>query len=110
MFAHNDLLTSLAARVHGGDTTAVAGLREQLESRMTRAVQQVMRTGSDTSPLDRRILRELAGAVRPSPAGSRPDRTQLSAQVARRLCAAVIAKLQRGGPTAPMMKDTVRDL
>jgi hypothetical protein len=77
---------------------------------MTSAVQQVMRTGMTSSPLDRRILRELAGAVRPYAAGIMPDRVQLSAQVAQRLCAAVIAKLRRGGQSAQMLKDTVRDL
>jgi hypothetical protein len=108
MFTHNDPLTLLAARARGGDRTALVGLREQLEPRMTRAVQQVMRTGSDTSPLDRRILRELAGSVRPCPSGKPPDRAVLVGQVAQRLCAAVIARLQRR-PSATAMKDTVRD-
>jgi hypothetical protein len=108
MFASNDPLTQLAARVRGGDRAALVGLREQLEPRMTRAVQQVMRTGAHTSPLDRRILRELAGSVRGHCPGASPDRAALVGQVARRLCAAVIARLQRSSPAAAL-RDTVRD-
>jgi hypothetical protein len=108
MFANNDPLTQLAARVRGGDRSALAGLRKQLEPRMAQAVWQVMRTGSDTSALDRRILRELAGSVHAYPPQAVPDRAALVGQVARRLCAAVITRLQRATPAAAM-KDTVRD-
>jgi hypothetical protein len=75
---------------------------------MTRAVQQVLRTGSDNSPLNRRILRELHGTRRT--AGAAPDRGQLAVQVARRLCAVVLAGLQRGGPAVQVDKETVLDL
>src|SRR5262245_6606368 len=106
MPVYDDPLAVLAAQVRRGDAGAVCGLRDELEPRLARAVRQVLRTGSDTSPLDRRILKELSGAPRP---GDRRGRRQLACRVARRLCAQVIAGLQRDAPAAEALKDTVRD-
>ncbi len=110
MTVYDNALATLAARVRGGDTGALTGLRQELEPRLTFVVRQVLRTGSDGSPLDRRILREVArtaGSGRPPAAR---DRESLVAQVTRRLCALVIAGLRRSQPAADPFKDTVLDV
>jgi hypothetical protein len=109
MAVYDDPLTSLAACVRGGDPTALAGLREQLEPRITRVVQQVMRVGPGRSALDRKIARELDVSTRTHPAGPR-DGPALAAQVARRVCAAVLAGLRAPSPRPQGFKDTVRGL
>jgi hypothetical protein len=106
---YNNPLNSLAARVRGGDVAAVSGLRAALEPRMTLVVQQVLRTGPGRSALDRRIARELALSERTHPGGPR-DRQTLAAQVARRLCSAVIDGLRDKPPSPEGLKDTVLDL
>jgi hypothetical protein len=103
MFAHENALTMLASQVRGGDRAAAASLCLELEPRMTRVVQQVLRTGSDRSPLDRQIQRELG---RP---GVPHDPPRLVAEVARRICAQVVARLQHGRGAPGILKDTVRD-
>jgi hypothetical protein len=106
---YDNPLNSLAARVRGGDAKAVCGLRAALEPRMTLVVQQVLRTGPGRSPLDRRIAHELALSERTHPGGPR-DRTALAAQVAQRLCAAVIDGLRANPRSSEALKDTVLDL
>jgi hypothetical protein len=109
MPAYDDPLNSLAACARGGDHATLAGLREELEPRLTRVVQQVMRVGPGRSALDRKIARELAVSARTHPDGPR-DGQALAAQVARRVCAAVLAGLRAPTPRPQGLKDTVRDL
>jgi hypothetical protein len=106
-FSH-DPIPTLAAQVRGGDPSAVTELREELLPRLWPVVRQVLRTRSDSSPLDRRILRELGRARQ----ADGPRGRRLVARVARRLCALVITRLQRGAPCASAagLKDTVRGL
>jgi hypothetical protein len=109
MPVYDDPLTSLAACVRGGDQAALAGLRQELEPRLTRVVQQVMRLGPGRSALDRKIARELAVSARTHP-GSPRDGQALAAQVAGRVCAAVLDGLRAPAPRPQGFKDTVRDL
>ncbi|MCI0464579.1 MAG: hypothetical protein L0Z62_47215 [Gemmataceae bacterium] len=104
----DDPIPTLATQVRCGDREAVTELREELMPRLTPVVRQVLRTGSDSSPLDRRILRELARARR----ADGPHGRRLVGRVVRRLCALVIARLQRGAPRGPGagIKETVRGL
>src|SRR5262249_29215472 len=109
MSVYDNPLNSLAARVRGGDATALSGLRNELEPRITQVVQQVLRIGPGRSALDRQIARELALSERAYPGGP-GDRQALAAQVARRVCAVVIDRL-RNNPRGPEgLKDTVRGL
>ncbi len=109
MPVYDDPLTSLAACVRRGDHTALAGLRAELEPRITRVVQQVMRVGPGRSALDRKIARELAVSARTHPAAPR-DGQALAAQVARQVCAAVLDGLKAPAPRPYGLRDTVRDL
>jgi hypothetical protein len=109
MSVYDNPLNTLAARVRGGDPTAVVGLRKQLEPCITQVVHQVLRAGPGRSALDRRIAQELAHSERTHPGGPR-DRQALAAQVARRVCTVVIDRL-RNNPRGPEgLKDTVLDL
>jgi hypothetical protein len=109
MPVYDDPLTSLTARARGGDSVALAGLRDELEPRITRVVQQVMRIGPGGSALDRKIARELALSARTHPDGSR-DGQALATQVARRVCAAVLAGLRAPSLRPEGLRDTVRGL
>ena len=82
MPVYNDPLTSLAACVRGGDRTALAGLRAELEPRITRVVQQVMRVGPGRSALDRKIARELAVSARTHPGAPRDGQALIEAVIA----------------------------
>jgi hypothetical protein len=110
MMLYDDALTSLAARVRGGDTAAVPGLREQLEPRLRPVVRQVLRIGPDGSALDRRILREVTRTAGAHGALGGRDRESLVAQVARRVCSQVIADLGRNGPAGQAHRDTVKNV
>ena len=106
MVVYNDPLLSLAARVGAGDVTAVAHLRAELEPRLGPEVQRVLHIGPNCSPLDRQIERELAFSGRSHPGG----RQALVAQVARRVCTAIITELRSQPRTPEALKDTVRNL
>src|SRR5947209_13602878 len=105
MMLYDDALTSLAARVRGGDAAAVPGLRAQLEPRLRPVVRQVLRIGSDGSALDRRILREVARTTGARGALGGRAHESLVAQVARRVCAQVIADLGRNGLASQAHRD-----
>jgi hypothetical protein len=95
-------LQKLADQVGAGDAHAAATLRRQLEPQVRHMVRRTLRVGRPTSAVAAAILRE-AARVTPTSWDS-PDRMaeQVTAEVARRVCAALVEQvLARRGSHGP---------
>jgi hypothetical protein len=98
-------LHTLASRIRQADPAAAVGLCRQLEPMMNLAVAQAIRTGSESSPLQRMIQRELrrAGLLPGAPAES-----SLVRQISKRITAQMVWQEDGSTPACWTSADTVR--
>jgi hypothetical protein len=100
-------LNQLAARIEGGDASAVTQFRRTFEPQMARVVGRALRSGSTATPLNRRIQEKARQLSRGN--GLRPTRRLdlLVELVTRAMCDSALERLRNAEPAHRMARETV---
>jgi len=94
MYQHTDELERLAAQARRGDSSAAAALRHEMESGMVHMVRRTLRRGRGSTPIAERILTEARRISMDYWNEELTERERLVDLVTRRLCDAMIDRLQ----------------